>query len=59
MYRKDEIDANLIQDYPYAQYSYNAALARMLGSAFLNEEELQAIFRDDSFALYGNKLAHS
>jgi hypothetical protein len=48
-----------MKDYPYAQYSYTAALARMLGSTFLSEEELRAIFRDDSFVLYGNKLGHS
>ena len=26
-----------MKDYPYAQYSYDAALARMLGSTFLSE----------------------
>jgi hypothetical protein len=48
-----------MKDYPYAQYSYDAALARMLGSTFLSEGELHAIFRDDYFALYGEKLGHA
>jgi hypothetical protein len=47
-----------MKDYPYAQYSYDAALARMLESAFLSKTDLQAIFRDDSFALYGNNFGH-